>query len=119
MLAGQVRGSLAASTGVETADEVIKYLLVGADVVMTTSALLRHGVGYMQTLLDGLTDWLEARDIDAVSRIRGRMSRRALPDAAAFERANYITILQSDRHASGVEPRMIRGRTGDGLSDSE
>ncbi|HLN11924.1 MAG TPA: dihydroorotate dehydrogenase-like protein [bacterium] len=102
VLAGQVRGSLAASTGVETADEVIKYLLVGADVVMTTSALLRHGVGYMQTLLDGLTNWLDARNIDAVSRIRGRMSRRALPDAAAFERANYITILQSDHHASGV-----------------
>jgi dihydroorotate dehydrogenase (fumarate) len=105
VLAGQVRGSLAASTGVETADEVIKYLLVGADVVMTTSALLRHGVGYMRTLLDGLTAWLDARNIDAVSRIRGRMSRRMLPDASAFDRANYITILQNDRHVTAVDRR--------------
>ena len=96
VLAGRVHGSLAASTGVETADEVIKYLLVGADVVTTTSALLRHGVGYMRTLLDGLTAWLDARDVDSVSRIRGRMSRHAMTDATAFERANYITILHGD-----------------------
>ena len=105
VLAGRVQGSLAASTGVDTADEVIKYLLVGADVVMTTSALLRHGVGHMRTLLDGLTAWLDARNIDAVSRIRGRMSRRMLTDATAFERANYITILQEDRHVPGAGRR--------------
>jgi len=98
VLAGQVHGSLAASTGVETADEVIKYLLVGADVVATTSALIRHGVGYMKTLLDGLTAWLEVRDLDSVSRIRGRMSRHAMSDATAFERANYIAILHGDTH---------------------
>jgi dihydroorotate dehydrogenase (fumarate) len=94
VMSGRVRASLAASTGVESADEVIKYLLVGADVVMTSSALLRHGVDYMKVLLDGLKSWLAARDLDTLDRIRGRMSQRNITDPTAFARANYIRILQ-------------------------
>ena len=105
VLAGHVRGSLAASTGVETGDDVVKYLLVGADVVMTTSALLRRGIGYIRTLRDGLAAWLDAHGIDSVSRIRGRMSRRMLPDNAAFDRANYIAVLQNERYTSGADLR--------------
>jgi dihydroorotate dehydrogenase (fumarate) len=93
VLAGQIRASLAATTGVETEEQVIKYLLVGADVVMTTSALLRHGVAHMRTLLHGLTAWLEAREA-GVADIRGRMSQRRIKDPAMFERLNYIRILQ-------------------------
>jgi dihydroorotate dehydrogenase (fumarate) len=94
LLCGHVRGSLAASTGVETSADVLKYLMAGADVVMTTSALLRHGVGHVHTLLRGLVQWLDARDIASLADIRGKMSRRRLGDPAAFERANYIKILQ-------------------------
>jgi dihydroorotate dehydrogenase (fumarate) len=93
LLAGNIRASLAAGTGVETADEIVKYLLVGADAVMTTAALLRHGVEYMRTLVAGLRDWLAARDIDAVAQIRARMRRAAVGDPTAFDRANYIRIL--------------------------
>ena len=95
ILFGQVEGSLAASTGVDSSAEVVKYLLAGADVVMTTSALLRHGVGHLKVLLAGLTDWLTAQDITTLSDIRGRMSQRMLKDPVAYERANYIKILQS------------------------
>jgi dihydroorotate dehydrogenase (fumarate) len=95
VLAGNVRASLAASSGVDGIDEVVKYLLVGADVVMTTTALLRHGLGHMARLLEGLRDWLAARNIDSVDGIRGRMRRGALTDPTAFDRANYIQILQS------------------------
>ena len=95
VLAGNVRASLAASSGVDSVDEVIKYLLVGADVVMTTAALLRHGLEHMATLVEGLRDWLAAREIGSVAGIRGRMSRGALSDPTAFDRANYIQILQS------------------------
>jgi dihydroorotate dehydrogenase (fumarate) len=98
LMAGKTRASLAASTGVETADEVIKYLLVGADVVMTTSALLRHGVSYMKVLLDGLKSWLVARDLDTLDRLRGRLNQRNIQDPIAFARANYIRTLQ------GYEP---------------
>jgi dihydroorotate dehydrogenase (fumarate) len=97
VLSGRIRASLAAATGVETTDEVLKYLYAGADVAMTTSALLRHGVGHMRALVGGLRDWLAARDLDAVDRIRGRMSQANIDDPTAFERANYIHILQGYR----------------------
>ena len=93
VLAGQVRGALAAATGVESAAEAVKYLLVGADVVMTTSALLRYGIGHMNRLLADLTEWLDARGVAAIDDIRGKMSRERLGDPPAFERANYISIL--------------------------
>jgi len=94
VLSGRIQASLAASSGVETEDEVIKYLLAGADVVMTTSALLKHGVRYVKVLLEGLKDWLSSRDLDSLEGIRGRLSQRNVSDPTAFERANYIKILQ-------------------------
>jgi dihydroorotate dehydrogenase (fumarate) len=94
VLHNRLRTSLAATTGVHTADDVVKYLLAGADVVMSTSALLMHGVGYIRTLRDGLVDWLDARDIDTVARIRGLMSQGKLDNPEAYERSNYIKILQ-------------------------
>jgi dihydroorotate dehydrogenase (fumarate) len=93
-LHGRTKASLAASTGVETADQVIKYLLVGADAVMTTSSLLRHGPGQMAVLLAELRKWLEARDFASLAPIRGAMSQSNLRDPQAFERANYVKILQ-------------------------
>lgn len=94
ILYGRVPASLAASTGVESADEVFKYLLAGADTVMTTSSLLRHGVEHMRSLLDGLSALLVAREIDSLGDIRGRMSQRNLKNPTAFERANYVAMLQ-------------------------
>jgi dihydroorotate dehydrogenase (fumarate) len=94
ILAGNLRGSLGATTGVWSADEVTKYLLAGADVVMTTSALLERGVAFMRVLLEGLTYWLEAREMESLADIRGLMSQRRVRDPMQFERANYIKILQ-------------------------
>ena len=94
VLYGRLTASLAASTGVHTADDVVKYLLAGADVVMTTSALLERGIGHMRTLLEGLTEWLDHRDIDTVTHIRGLMSQRKIRDPEEYERANYMKILQ-------------------------
>lgn len=94
VLAGQVKASLAASSGVDGGDEVIKYLLAGADVVMTTSALLKHGIAHMRILLDHLENWLSVRGVDSPDQIRGRMSHGVMEDPAAFERTNYIRILQ-------------------------
>jgi dihydroorotate dehydrogenase (fumarate) len=94
VLSGRVKVSLAATTGVTSADEVVKYLLAGADVVMTTSALLRHGVDYVAVLLEGLMSWLRAREFASVNQMRGIMSQQRVQDPQAFERANYIKILQ-------------------------
>lgn len=94
ILAGQFKASLAASTGVESVDEIIKYLLAGADVVMTTSSLLRQGIGHMRTLTEDLARWLNNRGLASLDRIRGRMSHRNIADPTAFERGNYIKMLQ-------------------------
>jgi dihydroorotate dehydrogenase (fumarate) len=95
MLAGRLKLSLAASTGVETWEEVVKYLLAGSDVVMTTSALLRHSVEYMAALRDGLLAWMESRGYTSLAECRASLSQQHVTDPAAFERANYIHVLQS------------------------
>jgi dihydroorotate dehydrogenase (fumarate) len=106
MLAGRIELSLAASSGVETWEEVVKYLLAGSDVVMTTSALLRHGVEYMATLRDGLVDWMQSCGYTSLDEFRGSLSRRRVSDPTAFERANYIHVLQSYRRSTpGVGAR--------------
>jgi dihydroorotate dehydrogenase (fumarate) len=95
LLAGQLhRASLAASTGVDTADEVIKYLLAGADAVMTTSALLRHGPKRLRSMVASLEAWLSARGYTSVTAIKGLM-RRSHPDGQAelHGRSNYIQSL--------------------------
>jgi dihydroorotate dehydrogenase (fumarate) len=99
VLAGRMKASLAASSGVGGPDEVVKYLLAGADVVMTTSALLRHGPRHMATLLAGLEAWLSAREFATVAEARGLMSQARLKHPQALERANYMKILQGYRRA--------------------
>ncbi len=86
--------SIAANTGVDSADEVIKYLLVGADAVMTTSSLLRHGIDHMATLLNGLRAWLEARGFDGVASIGGRMSQPSSGNGATVDGGITIKALQ-------------------------
>jgi dihydroorotate dehydrogenase (fumarate) len=94
ILHGRVPASLAASTGVHTPDNVVQYLLAGADVVMTTSALLQHGAGHMRTLVDGLTAWLRSRGMDDLCAMRGMLSQHNIAQPEDYQRANYIKILQ-------------------------
>jgi dihydroorotate dehydrogenase (fumarate) len=93
-LYGRVGASLAATTGVEDYRQVVKYLMAGADVVMTASSLLRHGPGHIGELRDGLYRWMLDREYASVDDLRGCMSLDRVPDAAAYERANYIRILE-------------------------
>jgi dihydroorotate dehydrogenase (fumarate) len=94
ILHGRVRASLAATTGVHSGRDVAKYVLAGADVAMTTSALLKHGIGHLRTLVEELEAWMGAKEYDSVAQMRGAMSQRAVDNPAAFERANYIKILE-------------------------
>ena len=98
LLAGRVRASLAASTGVEDAADVAAYLLAGADVVMTTSALLRHGPDHATALLDGLSAWMTRKGFRALDDLRGKLALPADHGEAARERASYVdTLLAADR----------------------
>lgn len=95
LLHGRVGLSLAASSGVESVTEVVKYLLAGADVVMTASALLRHGPEYLAVLRRDLVAWLERHGYPDVATVRGSMSQAHVDDPGAYERANYIRTLES------------------------
>ncbi len=95
VLHGQINASLAASRGVQSATEIIKYLLAGADVVMVASTLIRHGPQYLQVLLEELVLWLEAREYTSVNEIRGKMSHKNVANPSEFERVNYIKALGS------------------------
>ncbi len=94
LLYGRVRAALAATTGVEHPDDVAKYLLAGADVVMTASALLRHGPEHATVLLDGLSDWMTRKGFTAVGEVRGLLAVPADTDEAAYERAGYVGALR-------------------------
>jgi dihydroorotate dehydrogenase (fumarate) len=87
--------SLAATSGVHTGDDVIKALLVGADVAMMTSALLRNGALHVRTVIDRLCSWLTEHEYESVAQLRGSVSQAATPDPSAFERANYMKTLHS------------------------
>jgi len=87
--------SLAATRGVHTAEDVIKLLLAGADVTMTTSGVLKHGPGLISDLLVGLRTWLEEKEYVSVEQMKGSMSQRNSPDPAAFARVNYVKTIQS------------------------
>ena len=99
ILRDRVRGSLAATTGVETSEDVVAYLLAGADVVMTASALLRHGPSYVEQLTLGLEAWLNRKGYQSVGAARGLLAVHDGAHASAAARAGYVRALQD---AQGV-----------------
>jgi len=104
LLAGMrpvVRASLGATTGVEDPADVARYLLAGADVVMTASALLRHGPGHARVLLDGLAGWLARKGFASVADARGLLSVPAGTGGATHERAAYVEALQAANRGHG------------------
>lgn len=93
ILYGQVPLSLAATTGVQSAREVIKYLLAGADVAMTASALYKKGIDYLRQMNKEIGEWMRRMDFDSIQAFKGVMSQRNISNPDAYERANYIKIL--------------------------
>jgi dihydroorotate dehydrogenase (fumarate) len=99
LLRNHLRASLAATTGVEEPADVVKYLLAGADVVMTASALIRHGPRHAAVLLDGLAAWMTRKGFASVDDLRGMLAVPADADQAAYERAGYVRAM---RDANGA-----------------
>ena len=95
LLRRSVHASLAATSGVEVPADIARYLLAGADVVMTTSALLRHGPGYAAHLLDGLSSWMARKGFRSVQDLRGMLSAPPVADPAGRERAGYVTAMRA------------------------
>lgn len=97
MLYGRIPVSLAGTTGVQSAEEVIKYILAGADVAMTASALYKNGLGYLKTMTKDLQKWMHHMEFDTVAGFKGILSQQHISDPTAYERANYIKVLHSRR----------------------
>ncbi len=95
ILSGQVPLSLAASGGVDSAEDVVKLILAGADATMTTAALLRHGPGHVETLVSGLETWLDERGYSSVAQAKGSVSFSKAAEPEAYQRANYYQTLHS------------------------
>jgi len=93
ILRGQLSASLAATTGVHTAQDVLKLLLAGADVTMTASSLYKHGPRHIGTILDGVSIWMSERGYESVEQMKGSLSQENCPNPESFERANYIKTL--------------------------
>ena len=95
ILYGDVRADLAVTGGVHCAEGVLKSVMAGAQVAMTTSALLSKGISHLTTIQADLVHWMEEHEYASIRQMRGSLSRRAVPDPTAFERGNYIKTLSS------------------------
>ena len=100
MLFDRVKTQFAATSGVHTAVDIVKLLLAGADVTMTTAALLKYGPGHLTDLVCDVERWLDENDYQSVSQLRGSLSQANSPDPTAFERHNYMKALTTFRAPS-------------------
>lgn len=95
MLHGRIHADLAGSSGVHTHEDVVKLILVGADVTMVCSALLRHGIGHVGELEAGLRHWMQKHGYTSVAHLKGTFSQLRCKDPGTFERAQYVNAVKS------------------------
>ncbi|MCA9418135.1 MAG: dihydroorotate dehydrogenase-like protein, partial [Candidatus Omnitrophica bacterium] len=99
ILYGRLGLDLAITTGIHDGESAIKALMVGADVTMLCSELLRKGTGRLGEIEQEMRHWMEEHEYDSVDMMKGSMSQKSCPEPAAFERANYMKTIQSyDRY---------------------
>jgi len=90
-----VDASLAASTGINTHEDILRFLMAGADVTMLCAALLKGGVKSVTTMLNSLMYWMDEHEYESVAQMQGSLNQRSCPDPGAFERANYMKALHT------------------------
>jgi dihydroorotate dehydrogenase (fumarate) len=93
ILHGRVKASLAATSGIHSAEDVLKLLMAGADVTMMCSALLKHGPAHIRRVLTDMEQWMAQHEYESVRQMKGSMSQKSVADPSAFERANYMKAL--------------------------
>jgi dihydroorotate dehydrogenase (fumarate) len=113
ILYSRIRASLAATSGVHGPEDVVKLLMVGADVTMLCSTLLKNGISHLQQIEEGLLEWMEKHEYESVQQMKGSMSQIRCPNPSAFERAQYMKAVKSIDNVklTGQEAWRILGRT--------
>ncbi len=102
ILYGRIRANLAATSGVHSSEDVVKLLMVGADVTMLCSALLRNGIEHLRKVEAGLLEWMEKHEYESVQQMKGSMSQIRCPNPSAFERAQYMKAVKSIQHVAVI-----------------
>ena len=97
ILYGRVKADLAATGGIHTAQDAVKILMAGADIVMLCSVLMKKGLESIRKIETEMADWLSEHDYQSVRQLQGSMSQRNCPDPAAFERAQYMKTVMSHK----------------------
>jgi dihydroorotate dehydrogenase (fumarate) len=95
ILYGKIKGSLAATTGIHTAEDALKMIMVGADVTQLCATLLQNGIEHLATMLNGMSQWMEEHEYESLQQMKGSMSHKSVAEPAAYERANYMKVLKS------------------------
>ncbi len=95
ILYGKIKASMAATSGVHTAEDVLKAIMAGADVAMMASVLFQKGVRHIERVLNDIQSWMEAHEYESIEQMKGSMSLKSLHEPAAYMRANYMKTLQS------------------------
>jgi len=95
ILYGHVDASLALTSGIHTPEDVLKAIMAGADIANVASVLLEEGVGKLTELIDGISTWMEKHEYESIEQMKGSLSQRSTAEPAAFERANYMKVLES------------------------
>ena len=93
LLHGKLNGSLAATSGIHRAADALKMLLVGADVTMLCSTIIRHGIPQIAMIERDMVDWLKEHEYESISQLKGSLSQKNCAEPAAFERAQYMKAL--------------------------
>jgi dihydroorotate dehydrogenase (fumarate) len=113
ILFGKIKANMAATSGVHGPEDVIKLLMVGADVTMLCSTLLRNGVSHLRYVEKGVLDWMDSHEYESVSQMKGSMSQLRCADPAAFERAQYMRAVKSVQHVMLSSREAWKILTGD------
>jgi dihydroorotate dehydrogenase (fumarate) len=95
ILKDRVKADLAATSGVHTGEDAIKYLMVGANAVMMCSSLLKNGIYHLKTVLDQMQSWMEAKEYESVAQMQGSMSQSKIGNPESFERAQYMRAINN------------------------
>ena len=95
ILYGQINADLALTTGIHNAEDVIKACMAGANVAMTASELLAKGIGRVPAILSDMEKWMMEHEYDSIEQMKGSLSQKSVKEPAAFERANYMKVLNS------------------------
>lgn len=95
ILYGRIRADLAATSGIHQATDALKMLMVGANVTMLASALLKNGVGHLKTVEREMSEWLESHEYESVAQMQGSMSQIRSANPSAFERVQYMRALNN------------------------